>query len=484
MFKPKFSGSSNNFDTGFKTQKNDFDTDFDGYEVLQGEDGKSAYEIACEYGFEGTEEEWLETLKGDQGPTGETGPQGANGEDGEDGVGVEYITLSNEGKLIFKLTDGRTIDLGNVKGPIGPQGPIGSTGPEGPAGAQGPQGPEGPQGIQGVQGEKGEKGDKGDKGDVGPQGAAGVAGPEGPQGPQGVQGLQGPRGEKGEPGERGEKGETGEAGKDGVFTDEDRVKVIGEVKVYVDEEDKFETDILTVNALGGIAAGDDLNGKTTHEILKKLLYPYVAPSLGSATASPQNGGTYEKGVKNTITSVSITITKKSESITKVALYNGSTLIEEKTGDTVKNGGTFTFSNVNIEVPTNGNQLTVKVTDAANKTYEKKTNSMTFVYPYYMGPLSSVTDISEEDIEGLTKKIESKGQKSHSYTINDQHIVFAYPKEYGVLKSIIDPNGYETINGYSCSELPIKGLDDSTQTYYVYKSTTAGTSTGFTVTFKY
>lgn len=47
-----------------------------------GVNGKSAYEIAVENGFEGTEEEWLESLKGEtgsQGPQGETGPAGANG---------------------------------------------------------------------------------------------------------------------------------------------------------------------------------------------------------------------------------------------------------------------------------------------------------------------------------------------------------------------------------------------------------------------
>lgn len=35
--------------------------------AISGKDGKSAYEIAVEYGFEGTEEEWLESLKGTDG---------------------------------------------------------------------------------------------------------------------------------------------------------------------------------------------------------------------------------------------------------------------------------------------------------------------------------------------------------------------------------------------------------------------------------
>lgn len=266
------------------------------------------------------------------------------------------------------------------------------------------------------------------------------------------------------------------------YADQAETDAITAAKAYVDEEDIFEIDMLTVNAHGGVAAGTDLNGMTTHEILKKILYPYVEPTLGNATASP-NGGTYEKGTTKTITSVSIAVTKKSEAITSVALYNGSTLIEEKTGDAVKNGGTITFSNVNVEVPTNGNQLTVKVTDAANKTYEKKTTSMTFVYPYYMGSCAAGTTIDETLIESLSKKVESKGNKSNSFTVSDGHMVFAYPKAHGVLKSILDPNNFETIGNYTRSEVNITGLDGTAQAYYVYVSG-ATTVSGFTVNFKY
>lgn len=47
--------------------------------------GKSAYEIAVEGGFEGTEEEWIESLKGDKGDTGEQGEKGDKGEKGDTG---------------------------------------------------------------------------------------------------------------------------------------------------------------------------------------------------------------------------------------------------------------------------------------------------------------------------------------------------------------------------------------------------------------
>lgn len=44
-----------------------------------GADGKSAYELAVENGFEGTEEEWLESLKGESGKNGESGEKGDTG---------------------------------------------------------------------------------------------------------------------------------------------------------------------------------------------------------------------------------------------------------------------------------------------------------------------------------------------------------------------------------------------------------------------
>lgn len=45
--------------------------------------GKSAYAIAVAHGFRGTEQEWLDSLKGLQGPQGEPGPKGETGKDGK-----------------------------------------------------------------------------------------------------------------------------------------------------------------------------------------------------------------------------------------------------------------------------------------------------------------------------------------------------------------------------------------------------------------
>ena len=52
----------------------------------KGKDGKSAYEIAVEYGFVGTEAEWLKSLKGVDGKNGIDGLPGKDGKDGADGL--------------------------------------------------------------------------------------------------------------------------------------------------------------------------------------------------------------------------------------------------------------------------------------------------------------------------------------------------------------------------------------------------------------
>ena len=258
------------------------------------------------------------------------------------------------------------------------------------------------------------------------------------------------------------------------------IKVDGEeVKVY---DDIFVTDIKTVNALGGIAAGADLNGMSTHEILNTLLFPYVAFTLGS-TSRNAAAATLENGATQTLNSASISITKKSKPITSVKLLNGSTVLGEKTGDDVAAGGTITFSNLGITVSKSNNpNLKFTVTDGQTST-DKSVGASTFVYPYYMGECAADATIDETLIEGLTKKVESKGNKTVTHTCENGRMVIAYPKAHGVLKSILDPNNFETIGDYTRSEVSITGLDGTAQTYYVYASG-AATVNGFKVQYKY
>ncbi len=211
----------------------------------------SAYGIAKKYGYSGTEEEWIASLKGNPGPKGEP----------------------------FKYEDFTPAQLASLRGPQGPEGPRGAEGSRGPQGATGPTGPRGATGPVGPQGATGPQGPKGDTGPAGadgrsfvitdvyatlsqlraafpngddnayqviaenneifiwsaskldwvtigaiqgPAGPQGVAGPQGPagetgpQGPQGPQGETGPQGIQGETGLQGPKGETGPQGETGL----------------------------------------------------------------------------------------------------------------------------------------------------------------------------------------------------------------------------------------------------------------------------
>lgn len=60
-------------------------------ELINATQGASAYELAVHYGYEGTEEEWLASLRGEQGPRGETGADGYTPVKGEDYFTEEEI---------------------------------------------------------------------------------------------------------------------------------------------------------------------------------------------------------------------------------------------------------------------------------------------------------------------------------------------------------------------------------------------------------
>lgn len=120
--------------------------------------------------------------------------------------GVKAVEVTDEGRLVFTLTDGSTVDVGSV---VGPQGEKGSTGAQGPKGDTGAQGAKGETGAQGPKGETGAQGPKGETGAQGEKGDTGAQGPKGDTGTQGPKGDPGERGPKGETGAQGPKGETG-----------------------------------------------------------------------------------------------------------------------------------------------------------------------------------------------------------------------------------------------------------------------------------
>ena len=95
-----------NFTGGFSSNSNfskeePFNASMGGGVLINGKDGKSAYEIAKENGFVGTEQEWLASLKGQKGDKGKDGVDGKDGADGYTPIkGVDYYTEADKTEMV------------------------------------------------------------------------------------------------------------------------------------------------------------------------------------------------------------------------------------------------------------------------------------------------------------------------------------------------------------------------------------------------
>lgn len=106
-----------------------------------GQPGLSAYQLAVNAGFKGSEAEWLDYLR--KGPQGPQGNPGTNGKDGQSAYQI-WLNNGHEGT--------ETDFLNSLIGPRGEQGPKGEPGQNGQDGAQGPAGAPGRDGQNGKDG--------------------------------------------------------------------------------------------------------------------------------------------------------------------------------------------------------------------------------------------------------------------------------------------------------------------------------------------
>ena len=214
------------FETVFSTSKETFAADFRTNSEVN---GASAYEVAVANGFEGTEAEWIASLKGDQGDAGYTPQKGVDYFDGDDGISVTHSW------------NGTTLTVTSASG-------TSSADLQGLQGIQGEQGEQGPQGDQGPQGEQGPKGEQGPQGDQGPQGEQGIQGETGADGKDGISVTHSWNGttltvtsasgtsSADLKGEKGDQGVQGVQGKPYTLTDADRDSIAAAVKESLPKE--------------------------------------------------------------------------------------------------------------------------------------------------------------------------------------------------------------------------------------------------------
>ena len=168
--------------------------------------------------------------------------------------GIKAVEVSQSGRLIFTLTDGSEIDLGDIRGPAGPQGIQGIQGPAGKDGAQGPRGNPGPKGdsfqtvveddgngnitIRTLTGEEGGTGTPGVTftPSVSADGVISWTNDGGLDNPEPVD-IKGPAGQKGDTGAPGAAGKTPVKGTD-YFTAADKTEMVNAVLAALPDGDE------------------------------------------------------------------------------------------------------------------------------------------------------------------------------------------------------------------------------------------------------
>ena len=234
------------------------------------------------------------------------------------------------------------------------------------------------------------------------------------------------------------------------------------------EGGKLQFNGVTIGGEGGASTADaveyvnDAISVTNVEAaLNKIIadYYYVAPSITSFTATPA-GGTYEIG-----STVKAPITFNWS-------YNKDITTQTLTDCTLTDN-TIRTATYNSDITSN-KTFTLNASDGKNNV--SKSISYTFVSPYYTG-VSTTNTLTETDIKALTKKVETKGNKTINYTTTQSYMVFAYPSSYGAISSIIDQNGFNVTDSFVRNTVTVNSVE-----YYVYCSNQCSGS--YTMKFSY
>lgn len=219
-------------------------------------------------------------------------------------------------------------------------------------------------------------------------------------------------------------------------------------------------------------------------LAKIILITYTPPLISLAASG--SGTVREKGNAVTASTLTATITKRSDPIAEVRFYlNPATLLDTQVaGGAIPAGGVSTYNwtgsfsdntTFRAEVDDNG--------DTGGPTTVTATSSFTFVYPYYFG--AGAAGLSAAAVAALTKDIRvSTATLLKSFTATaGQVFYFAYPASYGALTSILDVNNFETIGDWTLRTENITGLDATAQSYRIYEFNNPVVAGTYDYTFK-
>lgn len=215
-------------------------------------------------------------------------------------------------------------------------------------------------------------------------------------------------------------------------------------------------------AIGSVKSGDKfLAGTPIETIIAKMLTVYQKP-VAAIVIVPTT--TVYDVVNDSLDNIQIkaVATKKSKDIVKIEWKANGTTINTKTTE-VTEGGTFGYTYVPGTPIKQTTKFSVVVSDEDNSVSAEVTVS--FVPKSYWGIVGeSVESPLEADIKGLAYN-ELKTKRGLTYSdvlMTNSRIVYAYPKSFGALTSIVSKEGYDYMSSYAQTTITVDGID-----YYCY-----------------
>lgn len=241
---------------------------------------------------------------------------------------------------------------------------------------------------------------------------------------------------------------------------------------------KYTNTTPTLTSLGGIPAGSTFDGVSYPDLMTQLLYPYQAPAVSAIQVTGAQPGVKEFGADVQVTKLQVTTTRKSQDITSVD-FQKDNVSAYKVSTPQAKGGTEVWTTT--QDITKNTTFRVVVGDGKQNT-NSAVSTYSFVYPLYWGPISQdVSNPSSEQIVALTKEVISPSNKSVTYNLTSQKMVYACPPGWTVSK-ILDPNNFDVTDSFNKVTVAVTGLDGTPQNYNVYISKDPSTQTGFKMTF--
>lgn len=266
------------------------------------------------------------------------------------------------------------------------------------------------------------------------------------------------------------------------------VSITGNPVLINGQETNFLTDSTpTPLTVGGILAGTTFSNDSVVDILRRILYPYIPPTVSIELIAIGDG--YNNTGSSIIAEVgnigtfsyNYDISKKTNDISSAISANLSpTPTTPITSSTISN--ILMLSSI-ADIGTYGS-LTFSLTVGDGTEYNTSTSELNKVYPYFYGATTSIISpigFNSAFAGKLTKNIKDKSDSTIALSGANSCVYFAYPIIHGILSSIIDSNGFDITQAFTYSTVSLSSPGGwwGSINYYLYTYTSGTPSTSAT-----